>query len=78
MRQTFCGTPLYFSPELLKGEKYNEKVDIWAIGVLIYELIAGRAPFNLKLPTDLPNIVHNCINLRLLERYHFPQWFHLR
>ena len=57
LRNTFCGTPLYFSPELLQGEKYNEKVDIWAIGILSYEMALGESPFNIKSAIDLPNIV---------------------
>lgn len=36
MRETFCGTPLYVSPELLSGNRYDEKVDLWAIGILAY------------------------------------------
>lgn len=36
LRSTFCGTPLYLSPELLKGQRYDEKVDLWAIGILAY------------------------------------------
>jgi aurora kinase len=36
MRHTFCGTPLYVSPELLKKKSYNNKIDVWSIGVLTY------------------------------------------
>ena len=36
MRETFCGTPLYVSPELLKKKYYDNKVDIWGLGVLSY------------------------------------------
>ena len=42
------GTPYYMSPECLKGSGYNAKSDIWALGVLMYELIllkvGGRVP----------------------------------
>jgi serine/threonine protein kinase len=47
LRSTFCGTPLYLSPELLNGEKYDEKVDLWAIGILAFELHLGSSPFNI-------------------------------
>ena len=43
--KTRVGTCFYMSPEVIKGE-YNEKCDIWSLGVLLYVLISGRAPFN--------------------------------
>jgi aurora kinase len=39
---------MYFSPELLTKQEYDEKVDLWAVGVLTYELVVGKSPFNLK------------------------------
>jgi serine/threonine protein kinase len=45
MKQTFCGTADYLSPEMKNGESYNFSVDIWSLGVLVYELITGSAPF---------------------------------
>jgi aurora kinase, other len=36
LRETICGTPLYLSPELISAEKYDQSVDMWAIGVLTY------------------------------------------
>ena len=57
LRTTFCGTPLYLSPELLSGAKYDEKVDIWAIGVLTYELLLEDSPFQIETQEDLHRIV---------------------
>ncbi len=41
---TRIGTPAYMAPEIV-FEKYNEKVDIWAIGITMYHLICGKIPF---------------------------------
>ena len=34
--QSYCGTPLTMAPEILKREKYNEKCDIWSLGVILF------------------------------------------
>lgn len=39
------GSPYYIAPEIIKKHKYNEKVDIWSIGVIIYFLFQERQPF---------------------------------
>ena len=44
-RTTFCGTVDYVAPELVYSEPYDEKVDLWAVGILTFELIMGHAPF---------------------------------
>lgn len=44
-RETMCGTPDYIPPEMILGEAHDKTADLWAIGVLAYELICGDAPF---------------------------------
>ena len=43
---SICGTPLYSSPQLLKKRGYSYKVDIWALGIMCYELLMGQTPFH--------------------------------
>lgn len=43
--QLVLGSPLYMAPEIIQNKNYNEKVDIWSIGVISYMLLTGRNPF---------------------------------
>jgi len=45
LARTAIGTPYYLAPELINGEPYGFKADVWALGVLLYEMMALRRPF---------------------------------
>ena len=44
-RSTFCGTVEYMAPEIVGSENYDYSVDIWSLGILLYELLYGHSPF---------------------------------
>ena len=56
IKHTYCGTGEYMAPEVYLGEQQTNKVDVWAVGVLLYELFHNRPPFR-KL--GLNNIIRS-------------------
>lgn len=44
-RTTLCGTLDYLPPEMIEGKAHDEKVDLWSLGVLCYEFLVGKPPF---------------------------------
>ena len=45
MRKTIIGSPNYASPEQLYHHMYNNKVDIWSLGIMTFELLFGYSPY---------------------------------
>jgi len=52
---TIAGTPSYMAPELLRGKAPSEASDVWALGVIAYEMLTRELPFTSGLPTDQSN-----------------------
>jgi serine/threonine protein kinase len=66
----FCGTPYYISPEIYMREKYNNLIDIWALGVIIFEMIEFDRPFLGNDRSELKkNIIHEQYILKKKNSY---------
>ena len=61
-RTTVCGTPVYLAPEIINNTGHDEKVDIWCIGVLMFELLVGYAPFQGE---DVKTVKYNISRLKI-------------
>ncbi|CAH8353421.1 unnamed protein product [Eruca vesicaria subsp. sativa] len=74
MAETFCGSPLYMAPEIIRNQKYDAKADLWSAGAILFQLVTGKPPFDgtnhiqlfqnivrdteLKFPGDALNEIH--------------------
>ena len=47
-RYSMCGSALWMSPEMIQGKAYGCPVDIWSFGIVIAEMITGKAPYEDK------------------------------
>ncbi|MBI2976765.1 MAG: protein kinase [Chloroflexi bacterium] len=47
------GTPVYMSPEQWRGEKVDERSDVYALGVMLYQILSGRLPYEASTPAEV-------------------------
>jgi len=71
-RPEICGSPTYMAPEMLKGQHYTEKVDIWSAGVIVYILLGGYPPFYAESQTELFNLIKKGV-----YHFHKERWSHI-
>ncbi|XP_066480812.1 aurora kinase C-like [Tiliqua scincoides] len=66
-RTTLCGTTDYLAPEMIEEGPHDENVDVWCVGVLCYECLAGYAPF------EAPTRIETFQRIREVK-FAFPPW----
>ena len=69
---TICGTLQYIAPEIISGEGYNESVDWWSLGIIMYEMLAGKLPFKFNFDSQEEQ-EQNDLNI-YDKKIKYPSW----
>ncbi|CAL8091882.1 unnamed protein product [Calicophoron daubneyi] len=59
LAETLCGSPMYAAPEILVGDRYGPAVDVWSLGVMLYELLTGKYPTKCRKRDELESFYEN-------------------
>merc|ERR1719401_2397071 len=67
---TMVGTPHYMAPEIMKGKGYGLEVDLWSLGIMLYEFVCGALPY--ANDEEEPHVVCSAV---LRDPLTFPSWY---
>jgi serine/threonine protein kinase len=72
--RTLCGTPVCMAPEILKNLPYDQGVDWWAVGVMMFEMITGNPPFDYDEEEDNDDIAQEKLDKKIInDEVDFPK-----
>jgi serine/threonine protein kinase len=69
MAQTYCGSPSYAAPEVLRKAPYSKSADLWSLGVLLYLMATGTLPF---VDSSLPRLLHRILEEEVVFPMRMP------
>ena len=65
--KTFCGTLEYMAPEMIKNDNYNNSVDWFAFGLVLFEMLTGKSPFRFKKEMSIVDKMNAIIDVNSLN-----------
>lgn len=71
--KTLCGTPYYMAPEVMKGETYGRKADVWSFGGLLLQMTTGSPPWKCMNFQSIPQLLIHVVTIKgppPLDSYH--------
>lgn len=60
VKEKFAGTPGFIAPEIYEQEEYDEKVDTFSLGIILYFMLSGRFPFTSPFLEEIEALTKSC------------------